>query len=702
MSKVSFRTRQIDFNRSLSIVRYDSDLFCELGEGAFVNRGTPTVPSGMEREEENEHHFLEVLQALQLQKNTDVSIPVPEIIDKSEAYEKVYSANFSLPKNLIHIRTIALEDDEPVEYDMDSDDEDWLRRSDLNLSPEKFEKMIDRLERGCGQRVMNLEEARLLLNDDPSLVIAVYDYWLNKRVQCRQPLLLSVRQEKRDGGSNNDPYVAFRRRTERMQTRKNRKNDEYSYEKMLLLREQMVSLGEIVSRLVKRESTKEAVLEIERKIFQSRYKLGDWEATQLSEADVAAQKSPKSFERLLSLNARKHISSRKRKLSRHSPENAFGVLSDTSDTEINQTLSDPFAFVRLPGCKYQRPLDLRSIPEIDNEATFCLSRIKRVSHHSQHSYTGYLRRRLGRGGRILYDRLPAPSDDLNSYFNQLNSRSPPPEVQELRLRRFTGVDQFVPCEGTTAESMPNKRISAAPCPSLSYAHEDVLFKRLQLSLRNQSRHQLTLSLSKLTCGRRLSSGWLGSSGSTIYPHLPTHHNVVNRTSVRSSSSPRLTPATGFSVVKSAPNTVPAKPVVLSKNKNHHHWGVEATFPRDGGGNAVTIARGRVAPLGGSAAAILAATVSIFPKGIKVCGPVASPPLPLAKKSLLNGDGGGTALLTSPKDDSAIPWLSHQVTPIRKTSAAILSASVKNSATQEDGTTGADGKNSIIQPVVYNV
>lgn len=53
MSKVSFRTRQIDFNRSLQIVKYDSEQYRELGEGAFVNRGAPTVPSGMEREEEN-------------------------------------------------------------------------------------------------------------------------------------------------------------------------------------------------------------------------------------------------------------------------------------------------------------------------------------------------------------------------------------------------------------------------------------------------------------------------------------------------------------------------------------------------------------------------------------------------------------------------------------------------------------------------
>lgn len=90
---------------------------------------------------------------------------------------------------------------------------------------------------------MNLEEAKSLLQDDPSLVIAVYDYWLNKRVQSRQPLLFSVRQERRDGNSNSDPYVAFRRRSEKMQTRKNRKNDEQSYEKMLTLRDQMELLG---------------------------------------------------------------------------------------------------------------------------------------------------------------------------------------------------------------------------------------------------------------------------------------------------------------------------------------------------------------------------------------------------------------------------------------------------------------------------
>lgn len=52
----------------------------------------------------------------------------------------------------------------------------------------------------------------------------------------QHPLILTVKTESRPGASSNNPYLAFRRRTEKMQTRKNRKNDEASYEKMLKLR----------------------------------------------------------------------------------------------------------------------------------------------------------------------------------------------------------------------------------------------------------------------------------------------------------------------------------------------------------------------------------------------------------------------------------------------------------------------------------
>lgn len=51
------------------------------------------------------------------------------------------------------------------------------------LIPElKFEQMMDKLEKSSGQTVVTLNEAKLLLDRSDDLIIAVYDYWLNKRL----------------------------------------------------------------------------------------------------------------------------------------------------------------------------------------------------------------------------------------------------------------------------------------------------------------------------------------------------------------------------------------------------------------------------------------------------------------------------------------------------------------------------------------
>lgn len=74
-------------------------------------------------------------------------------------------------------------------------------------------------------QLVSFQEAKLLLNEDDYLLKSVYDYWVRKRKNCRGPSLIpQVKQEKRDGSTNNDPYVAFRRRTEKMQTRKVRES----------------------------------------------------------------------------------------------------------------------------------------------------------------------------------------------------------------------------------------------------------------------------------------------------------------------------------------------------------------------------------------------------------------------------------------------------------------------------------------------
>lgn len=42
---------------------------------------------------------------------------------------------------------------------------------------------MDRLEKSSGQTVITLAEAKSLFKQDDDFIIAVYDYWLNKRLK---------------------------------------------------------------------------------------------------------------------------------------------------------------------------------------------------------------------------------------------------------------------------------------------------------------------------------------------------------------------------------------------------------------------------------------------------------------------------------------------------------------------------------------
>lgn len=86
----------------------------------------------------------------------------------------------------------------------------------------------------------------------------------------QHPLLLTVKTENRFGSTTNNPYLAFRRRTEKMQTRKNRKNDETSYEKMLKLRRDLSRAVTLLEMVKRREKTKREHLHLTIEIYEKR------------------------------------------------------------------------------------------------------------------------------------------------------------------------------------------------------------------------------------------------------------------------------------------------------------------------------------------------------------------------------------------------------------------------------------------------
>ncbi|WAR06166.1 EPC1-like protein [Mya arenaria] len=446
MSKVTFRARALDATRPMPV--YKADDIPDLPDFATINRSVPQMPTGMEKEEETELHLQKALCAQQAYGTSEgLNIPIPDVDDTAERCDGLYKTDFKQPKQFIHVQAIGMDQEIP-DYDMDSEDENWLNEQakKMEITPLKFEEMMDRLEKGSGQQVVTLREAKCLLKEDDDLIIAVYDYWLNKRLRTQYPLILSVKTEKRDGSTSNNPYVAFRRRTEKMQTRKNRKNDETSYEKMLKLRRDLSRAVTLLEFVKRREKMKKEMLQLAIEIAEKRYNLEDFEGNNLREAESIRHKLPPFVSPYTwkdwNTGKKREYRKRKHKTSTSQPPSAnsnaqpvytstdLGMLQSdlfSSDDEVLSPMSpsdqedenDPdglFAFKRKKNCAYYAPIldRLGNWPWCSPEEGGIGEKRFRYSLTSlsqPQRCVGFARRRVGRGGRVLLDRGFSPWDD---------------------------------------------------------------------------------------------------------------------------------------------------------------------------------------------------------------------------------------------------------------------------------------------------
>ncbi|CAB3262048.1 unnamed protein product [Arctia plantaginis] len=404
--------------------------------------------------EDIEHHLQRAI------SGTGLIIPTPEVCQVSdlEFYERCYPPDYKMPKQHIHMQPLWEEQEAP-EYDIDSEDERWLKQQrHPELTELKFEQMMDKLEKSSGQTVVTLNEAKLLLERNDDLVIAVYDYWLNKRLNTQHPLVLSVKTENRPGQSSNNPYLAFRRRTEKMQTRKNRKNDESSYEKMLKLRRDIARALSLLEMVARRESAKRDLVKLTALIAERRYAAGDFANQLLPDppprpAYTAVQIASSNFRR--EAYTLPHYPPRppptpvdqprqrekrpyKRRKHRHP---APGIVQGLRDSGVYTSSEEepsraetatppddgPFAFRRKPGCYYEMPTStLHGDPvdpedpskqgmyehEMDERHRYTLTSLRAPGSGGAGRCVGFARRRATRGGRLALDRVRTPLDDL--------------------------------------------------------------------------------------------------------------------------------------------------------------------------------------------------------------------------------------------------------------------------------------------------
>ncbi|KAM6422232.1 enhancer of polycomb homolog 1 isoform 1-T1 [Rhynochetos jubatus] len=514
MSKLSFRARALDASKPLPVFRCED--LPDLAEYASINRAVPQMPTGMEKEEESEHHLQRAISAQQVygEKRDNMVIPVPEAESNIAYYESIYPGEFKMPKQLIHIQPFSLDAEQP-DYDLDSEDEIFVNKlkKRMDISPLQFEEMIDRLEKGSGQQPVSLQEAKLLLKEDDELIREVYEYWIKKRKNCRGPSLIpAVKQEKRDGSSTNDPYVAFRRRTEKMQTRKNRKNDEASYEKMLKLRRDLSRAVTILEMIKRREKSKRELLHLTLEIMEKRYNLGDYGGEIMSE--VMAQRQPmkptyaipiipvtnsSTFKHQEAMELKEFkvkqdkpdVIRPKRKYEKKPkvlPSSAAAtpqqtspaalpvfnakdlnqydfpssdeeplsqILSGSSEAEEENDPDGPFAFRRKAGCQYYAP-------HLDQPGNWPWSspkegRLGDVRYRYclttltvPQRCIGFARRRVGRGGRVLLDRAHS---DYDNTFHQL-------DLEMFSSSQHSSISQFAnTSETNTSDKSFSKDLS---------------------------------------------------------------------------------------------------------------------------------------------------------------------------------------------------------------------------------------------------
>lgn len=213
MSRLKLRPRPLDAQKKIptdkAIKKFEDD----------HNQSLRTNPVSAISPEEHQAH----------NRESTTEIPIPKYI-AIESYERDYPCTFRQPPFYIRSREARSEVGDFAQYDLDNEDEDWLK--DINykrkiLPPEKLETILFKLEvldhkaRGReGVLTSTVAPVPVLLELDSAvkaleqyslrlhLLQSIYYYWKAKREKWQKPILRQLQPP--PPLYDTDPYNVFR------------------------------------------------------------------------------------------------------------------------------------------------------------------------------------------------------------------------------------------------------------------------------------------------------------------------------------------------------------------------------------------------------------------------------------------------------------------------------------------------------------
>lgn len=278
--KPKFRSRKLDNHKALPVYRHDE--IEDLDDYDSPLRAIAQVATGVDKEEEEEHHLRQALNH-QSTKAQAYYIPTPETSKLVSDYGQFYPANYKQPK--CYVKTLATED--PLlkfpRYNANHDDEVFLKglRDSGGLDLALFEWIIDYLEdiaHRYSETVVKNESIERLRDrfgknlPHESTTNAIIEYWQRRRLQ--RPLISHLKHEDL-GKLGADPYVCFRRRELKL-PRKTRRSDAQIVDRLKKFHLDLSTTKILLQAAIKRDRYKREALLLEGDLFDKYQLIDNW------------------------------------------------------------------------------------------------------------------------------------------------------------------------------------------------------------------------------------------------------------------------------------------------------------------------------------------------------------------------------------------------------------------------------------------
>ena len=359
--------------------------------------------------------------------------------------------NVKMENNSIELAVISEESETNGEPSYDDGYIGIKKKPTLPL--QMFEHIIDALEKATAlETIITLSEAEKLIvakipdilqkfgtsHDGPkkgeqkrqkkeitvrTVISQIYDYWVNKRSKLRKPLLR--RYWPVTASNDTNPHMVFRpREKEKYKLRKKRQNDFDAFKKLKQLRIDFTKVRALLELIQRREQLSKYILDLQCDWFEQRlYEMVDTsalprESDRISHNDIdEALNVPKYFD---THNMDRGKKKKRKRMSNvksggTSPVPVAGNITPSSEVsqqtvkKKTQTLPKHVAADQMHPPNFLNPLPTR-----ENYATSWEHAVPFISSYSNAkpipTFRFRHRPRIGRGGRVIIDRIPQPGN----------------------------------------------------------------------------------------------------------------------------------------------------------------------------------------------------------------------------------------------------------------------------------------------------